>query len=71
MNTSNSLQSSGAGNGNNPTDLLTRKQASEFLHINLSTLWVWTNAKKIQAYGIGNRVFYKKSELLDALRPLN
>ncbi|MCP9765193.1 helix-turn-helix domain-containing protein [Lacihabitans soyangensis] len=67
MSPSNSFQSS----GNNPTELLTRKQAANFLHINLSTLWTWTNAKKIQAYGIGNRVFYKKSELLDALRPLN
>jgi hypothetical protein len=67
MNTSHSLQSS----ANNPTELLTRKQAAEFLQINLSTLWIWTNAKKFPAYGISNRVFYKKSELLDALRPLN
>ncbi|MCP9748345.1 helix-turn-helix domain-containing protein [Lacihabitans sp. CS3-21] len=67
MNSSNSLQSS----GNNPTELLTRKQAAEFLHINLSTLWDWTKDKKIPAYGIRTRVYYKKSELLDALRPLN
>ena len=67
MDTSNSLQSS----GNNPTELLTRKQAAEFLHINLSTLWDWTKAKNVPAYGIRTRVYYKKSELLDALRPLN
>ncbi|OYU68034.1 MAG: hypothetical protein CFE22_01610 [Cytophagaceae bacterium BCCC1] len=67
MDKSNSLQSS----GNNPTELLTRKQAAEFLHINLSTLWDWTKTKKIPVWGIGKRIFYKKSELLDALRPLN
>ena len=67
MDASNSLQSS----GNNPTELLTRKQAAELLQVNLSTLWAWTRAKKLNSYGLGNRVFYKKSELFDALRPLN
>ena len=67
MSPSNSFQSS----GNNPTELLTRKQAAELLQVNLSTLWAWTKAKKLNACGLGNRVFYKKSELFDALRPLN
>lgn len=57
--------------GNNLPELLTRKQAAEFLHVNLSTLWLWTNAKKFPAYGLGNRVFYKKSEIIASLRPLN
>jgi excisionase family DNA binding protein len=67
MDSSNSLQSSGYY----PTELLTRKQAAELLQVNLSTLWAWTRAKKLNSYGLGNRVFYKKSELFDALRPLN
>ncbi|MCL6266569.1 helix-turn-helix domain-containing protein [Flagellimonas myxillae] len=50
-------------------DLLTREQAAEFLQINLSTLWHWTNAGKIKAYGIsGHRRYYKRSELLEALQ---
>ena len=45
-------------------ELLTRDEASNLLKINLSTLWRWTKDGKLSAYGIGNRVFYKKDELL-------
>jgi hypothetical protein len=51
-------------------DLLTRKEAYEFLKVDSSTLWDWTNKGKVIAYGIGNRRYYKKSELLDSLTPL-
>ena len=47
--------------------LLTREEACEFLKINQITLWRWTNKKKVKAYGIGNRRYYKRSELLDCL----
>jgi hypothetical protein len=55
---------------NNPDELLTREQACEFLQINSSTLFHWTNKGKVQAYGIGNRRYYKKAELLECLTPL-
>lgn len=55
----------------NPDELLTRGEACEFLQINSTTLWHWTNKGKITAYGIGNRRYYKKAELIDALKPLN
>ena len=47
--------------------LLTRAEACEFLKIEQTTLWHWTNKGKIQAYGIGNRRYYKRSELLECL----
>jgi excisionase family DNA binding protein len=50
--------------------LLTRKEACEYLQIDQSTLWHWTNKGKVQAYGIANRRYYKRSELLEALKPL-
>jgi malate synthase len=50
--------------------LLTRTQTCEFLHIDSSTLWHWTNKGKVTAYGICNRRYYKKSELVDSLKPL-
>ena len=52
-------------------DLLTRTQACEFLQIDSSTLWHWTNKGKVIAYGIANRRYYKRAELLDCLTPLN
>lgn len=52
-------------------ELMTREQACEFLQIDPSTLWAWQNRGKVTAYGIsGNRRYYKRSELLDALKPL-
>ena len=54
----------------NPDELLTREQTCEYLQINSSTLWHYTNKGKVTAYGIGNRRYYKKAELLECLKPL-
>ncbi len=54
----------------NSDELLSRQQACEFLQIDSSTLWHWTNKGKVTAYGIGNRRYYKKEELLERLAPL-
>jgi len=51
-------------------ELLTRKEACEFLQIDQSTLWHWTNKGKVIAYGIANRRYYKRSELNESLKPL-
>lgn len=52
-------------------DLLTREEACKFLQIDPSTLWHWQNRGKVTAYSIsGTRRYYKRSELLDALKPL-
>jgi excisionase family DNA binding protein len=51
-------------------ELLTRKEACEYLQIDQSTLWHWTNKGKVTAYGIANRRYYKRSELVEALKPL-
>jgi excisionase family DNA binding protein len=48
-------------------ELLTREEACNFLKIDGSTLWSWTNKKKIKAYGIGARRYYKRSELMESL----
>ena len=50
--------------------LLTRDEVCKLLQIDSSTLWHWTNKGKVTAYGIGNRRYYKKSELLESLTPL-
>lgn len=52
-------------------ELLTRDEACKFLKINASTLWHWTNKGKVNAFGIGNRRYYKRSQLLECLKPLN
>ena len=57
-------------NTQNPDELLTREQTCKMLQIDSSTLWHWTNKGKVKAYGIGNRRYYKKAELLESLQPL-
>jgi len=47
--------------------LLTRQETIDFLKIDSSTLWSWTNKGKIDCYGIGNRRYYKKIDVLNSL----
>ncbi|MFT7351761.1 MAG: hypothetical protein ACI9XR_001520 [Flavobacterium sp.] len=55
----------------NEPELLTREQTCTLLSINKTSLWKHSKSGKLKSYGLGNRVFYKKSELLDAVKPLN
>jgi hypothetical protein len=52
-------------------ELLTREEAAKFLKVGLSALHEWTKSKKLISYGIGNRVYYKKNELIASLQRLN
>ena len=58
-------------NTHNPNELLTREETYNFLKIDSSTLWHWTNKGKVIAYGLGNRRYYKKGELLESLIKLD
>lgn len=51
--------------------LLTRTETAEYLKINMTTLWNWTKKGKLKAYGISNRVYYKKNEIDEALIRIN
>lgn len=55
----------------NQDELLTREETYQFLKIDSSTLWEWTRKGKLIVYGIGNRKYYKKREVLDCLTKLN
>ncbi len=50
-----------------PVEYLTRQQTADLLHIDLSTLWAWTNKGKLLAYSISSRVYYKRSEIEQAI----
>lgn len=54
-------------NTNDPDILLTRAEACEFLKIEQTTLYHWVKAGKVKCYGIANRRFFKKSDLLNSL----
>jgi len=53
-----------------PDVLLTREETCKLLKIDSSTLWSWTNKGKVTCYGIANRRYFKKSEILASLQVL-
>ena len=52
-------------------DLLSREQVLELLKINASTLWHWQNKGRITVYKFANKCYYKRSELMATITPLN
>lgn len=55
---------------NNSDELLTREETADFLKVNKSTLWSWHKQGKLTPSGIGKRVYYKRSDIENALKPL-
>lgn len=58
-------------NSNDSEELLTRKETAALLKINLTTLWHWQKLGKIPTYSIGNRIYFKRSEIDQALIKIN
>ena len=56
---------------NNSEIILSREEAAKLLSISLVTLWDLTRKDKIPAFRIGNKVRYKKSDVLSALTQKN
>lgn len=50
-----------------PTEYQTRNEVADMLKIDLSTVHNWTKKGKLKAYGIGARVYYKRSEVERAI----
>lgn len=53
-----------------PQEFLTRTYVKEWLNVDMSTIHNWTKSGKLKAYGIGNRIYYKRTEVEQALIPL-
>jgi excisionase family DNA binding protein len=51
--------------------LLTRDEVCKLLSFNKTSLWKHTKSGKLKSYGIGNKVYYKRSEVLEAVKPIN
>jgi excisionase family DNA binding protein len=52
-------------------EFITREQACELLSINKTSLWKHSKSGRLKSYGIGNRVLYRKDEVLQAVKPIN
>ncbi len=52
---------------NSENTLLTRKETSVLLNVNLATIWRWTKQNKLTAKSIGGRIYYDKNEVLNSI----
>lgn len=48
-------------------ELLTRKETAELLQVSLVTIHEWTKTKILTHYKMGNRTYYKRSEVLSKM----
>ena len=54
-----------------PTEFISRQETADLLKVNLSTIHNYTKQNRLKAYGIGHRVYYKRSEIEEALIKIN
>ena len=52
-------------------EFITRDEVCALLNFNKTSLWKHTKSGKLKSYGIGNRVLYRKNEVLEAVKPIN
>lgn len=58
-------------NREDENEFISIEETCELLRLNKTSIWKHTKSGKLKSYGIGNRVLYKKSEVLEAVKPLN
>ena len=51
-------------------ELMTGVEVKEMFKCDITTIYNWTKKGKLKKHGIGNRTYYKLSEVLAALKPL-
>lgn len=51
--------------------LLTRNEVAQFFKVNISTVRNWSKGGILQPYYCGDRVYFKRSEVIIALTPSN
>ena len=51
-------------------NFLSKAEVCKILGISQSTLWRWTIKGILISYGIENRVYYKKSEIMEAIKKI-
>lgn len=57
-------------NKDDESEFISIEGTCELLHLNKTSIWKHTKSGKLKSYGIGNRVLYKRSEVLEAVKPL-
>ncbi|PHR46513.1 MAG: DNA-binding protein [Fluviicola sp.] len=48
-------------------ELLSRKEVANYFKVNISTVRNWTKQGILKKYGVGDRVYYKRTEIEEVL----
>ena len=54
-----------------PMELMTRQEVADYFKIDISTVYNWTKKGTLISYGIGYRIYYKRSEIEPSLNRMN
>jgi len=54
-----------------PNEYLTRKDVSKLFNVDISTVHNWCKSGRLKPLGLGNRVYFLKSDIDKCLTPLN
>jgi len=49
---------------------LTREEAAQYFSISLGTLWSWTKKGMLKSCRVGNKVYYLKADLKNAIQTI-
>lgn len=53
-----------------PNEYLTRREVAEMFNVDLSTIHNWCKSGKLKPLGLGSRVYFLRSDIDTALKPL-
>lgn len=54
-----------------PNEYLTRQEVAALFKVDISTIHNWCKSGKLNPKGIGNRVYFLRSDIDDSLTPIN
>lgn len=54
-----------------PNEYLTRSEVAKMFSVDLSTIHNWCKANKLKPLSIGSRIYFLRSDIEQALTPLN
>ena len=50
-----------------PKEIMTRKETAELFSVSMVTIHDWVNSGIIKPYKVGNRTYFKRSELINVM----
>jgi len=65
------VNGSNKGQGQDEPEFLTRKETALYFRVSYVSIHSWTNNGILKVYKIGNKSFYKRSELVSVLESSN